>query len=67
MSARTARNTPRIHVDTLTIHEANAMNREADMRFVEALRREYPEYDPARFDALRSVSNIKPEIKNEIL
>jgi len=65
MSARTARNTPRIHVDTLTIHEANAMNREADMRFVEALRREYPEYDPARFDA--STPNIKPEIKNEIL
>ena len=67
MSALTARNAPRIHVDTLTVHEANAMNREADRQFVEALRREYPEHDPARFDALCSVSTIKPEIKNEIL
>ena len=61
MSARTARNTPRIHVDTLTVHEANAMNREADIKFVEALRREYPEYDPARFDALRSTPKKEAE------
>ena len=67
MSALTARNTPRIQIETLTVHEANAMKREADRQFVEALRREYPEYDPARFDMLRSVSAIKPEIKNEIL
>jgi len=61
MSALTARNAPRIHVDTLTVHEANAMTREADRQFVEALRREYPEYDPARFNVLRSTSTKEAE------
>ena len=61
MSALTARSTPRIHVNMLTVHEANAMNREADRQFVEALRREYPEHDPARFDALRSTPTKEAE------
>ena len=61
MSARTARNAPRINVDNLTMHEANAMQREADIKFVEVLRREYPEYDPARFDALRSTPKKEAE------
>ena len=61
MSALTSRNAPRINVDTLTFHEANAMNREADIKFVEALRREYPEYDPARSDVLRSTPTNEAE------
>ena len=50
-----------INFDMYTMHEANAMQREADRQFVKALRRKYPEYDPARFDALRSTPKKEAE------